>query len=85
MCWCVLCVCWVCCSQSNTVLKACNVAVQVAADVGMGRWVKLLNARSTAHTRLKQYELKQILDLSEQVGGGQMCVSCTQAASAQRT
>ncbi len=42
-------------------------AVQVAADVGLGRWVKLLNARSTAHTRLKQYELKQILDLSEQV------------------
>jgi hypothetical protein len=50
------------------VLKACQVAVQVAADVGLGRWVKLLNARSTAHMRLKQYELKQILDLSEQVG-----------------
>lgn len=42
-------------------------AVQVVADVGLGRWVKLLNARSTAHARLKQYELKQILDLSEQV------------------
>jgi hypothetical protein len=45
------------------------VAVQVVCDVGLGRWVKLLNARSTAHTRLKQYELKQILDLSEQVRG----------------
>jgi hypothetical protein len=57
------------CSQSLPVLKACGVAVQVVCDVGLGRWVKLLNARSTAHTRLKQYELKQILDLSEQVRG----------------
>lgn len=56
------------CSEYGPPLKACIVAVQVAADVGLGRWVKLLNARSTAHTRLKQYELKQILDLSEQVG-----------------
>jgi hypothetical protein len=55
------------CSEAVRVLKACGVAVQVAADVGLGRWVKLLNARSAAHTRVKQYELKQILDLSEQV------------------
>jgi SWI/SNF-related matrix-associated actin-dependent regulator 1 of chromatin subfamily A len=43
------------------------VAVQVAADMGLGRWVKLLNARTPVHARLKQYELKQLLDLSEQV------------------
>lgn len=66
--WC-LCACVCPCSQSLPVLKACGVAVQVVCDVGLGRWVKLLNARSTAHTRLKQYELKQILDLSEQVRG----------------
>lgn len=68
-------------SEYGPPLKACIVAVQVAADVGLGRWVKLLNARSAAHTRLKQYELQQILDLSEQVGPacrilGQQPITC---------
>lgn len=52
--------------------------------MGLGRWVKLLNARSASHTRLKQYELKQILDLSEQVGqawGGRTLGSCIQTHS----
>jgi hypothetical protein len=59
--------CCLSCSEAVRVLKACSVAVQVASDVGLGRWVKLLNARGAAHARIKQYELKQILDLSEQV------------------
>jgi hypothetical protein len=58
------------CSQLASLRKECGAALQVVADVGLGRWVKLLSARSAANTRLKQYELRQLLDLSEQVGQG---------------
>jgi hypothetical protein len=51
------------------VRKVCSSALQLVVDVGLGRWVKLLAARNAAHVRLKQYELKQLLDLSEQVRG----------------
>eukprot|EP00775_Hariotina_reticulata_P013694 gene13694-13816_t len=54
-------------SQVSMVRKVCGSALQLVVDVGLGRWVKLLGARSAAHVRLKQYELKQLLDLSEQV------------------
>ncbi|KAF6266668.1 Vps54-like protein-domain-containing protein [Scenedesmus sp. NREL 46B-D3] len=54
-------------SQLAAQRKECGAALQVVADVGLGRWVKLLAARSAANTRLKQYELRQLLDLSEQV------------------
>ncbi len=42
-------------------------ALQSVVDAGLGRWVKLLGCRADAHARLKQYELRQLLDLSEQV------------------
>lgn len=42
----------------------CTSPLQVG-DVGLGRWIKLLAARSSAHTRLKLYELRQLLDLTE--------------------
>lgn len=57
-------------SQLTSLRKECSAALQVVVDVALGRWVKLLAARSTAHTRLRQYELRQLLDLSEQVGRG---------------
>jgi hypothetical protein len=40
---------------------------QAVIDVGQGRWVKLLGARSSAHMRLRLYELKQLLQISEEV------------------
>jgi hypothetical protein len=58
------------CSQLAALRKECSAALQVVVDVGLGRWVKLLAARSAANMRLKQYELRQLLDLSEQVGWG---------------
>jgi hypothetical protein len=58
------------CSQLAALRKECSAALQVVVDVGLGRWVKLLAARSAANMRLKQYELRQLLDLSEQVGSG---------------
>lgn len=58
------------CSQVAALRKECSAALQVVVDVGLGRWVKLLATRSAAHTRLKQYELRQLLDLSEQVTQG---------------
>lgn len=59
--------CPVHCSQLLSIRKECSGALQVVVDVALGRWVKLLSARSAAHTRLKQYELRQLLDMSEQV------------------
>lgn len=55
------------CSQLASLRRDCAAALQVVVDVGLGRWVKLLSARGGGATRLKQYELKQLLDLSEQV------------------
>lgn len=57
-------------SQLASLRKECGAALQAVADAGLGRWVKLLAARSAANTRLRQYELRQLLDLSEQVRGG---------------
>uniref|UniRef100_A0A383V506 Vacuolar protein sorting-associated protein 54 n=1 Tax=Tetradesmus obliquus TaxID=3088 RepID=A0A383V506_TETOB len=54
-------------SQLASLRKECGAALQAVADAGLGRWVKLLAARSAANTRLRQYELRQLLDLSEQV------------------
>lgn len=58
-----------CCSHLQAVRKDVNAALQQVVDVGQGRWVKLLAARTNSHMRLKLYELKQLLDISEQVGG----------------
>eukprot|EP00882_Tetradesmus_deserticola_P028841 GHRQ01032139.1.p1 GENE.GHRQ01032139.1~~GHRQ01032139.1.p1 ORF type:complete len:105 (+),score=42.38 GHRQ01032139.1:386-700(+) len=69
---CAVCVCCRVCSQLAGVRRECAAALQVAVDVGLGRWVKLLAGRSAANTRLKQYELRQLLELSEQVGGGRV-------------
>jgi hypothetical protein len=54
--------------------RDCAAALQGVAEVGQGRWAKLLAARAGGAgggggVRLRLYELKQLLDLSEQVGG----------------
>ncbi|KIZ01614.1 hypothetical protein MNEG_6350 [Monoraphidium neglectum] len=54
-------------SQVAALRKDVTAALQVAVDAGQGRWVKLLGARSSAHMRLRLYELKQLLDASEEV------------------
>jgi hypothetical protein len=57
------------------VQRDCAAALQGVAEVGQGRWAKLLAARAGGGAggggggaRLRLYELKQLLDLSEQVG-----------------
>jgi len=54
-------------SQIAALRRDCAAALQVVVDAGQGRWVKLLGARSSAHMRLRLYELKQLLDASEEV------------------
>jgi hypothetical protein len=53
--------------QLASVRREAAAALQSVVDAGLGRWVKLLGCRADAHARLKQYELRQLLDLSEQV------------------
>ncbi len=61
--------CWLPClpqrSQLAAVRKDTAGALQQVVDVGQDRWVKLVAARTNAHMRLKLYELRQLLDLSE--------------------
>ena len=60
-------------SQLQAVRKDCAATLQNVVDVAQNRWVKLLASRTNAHTRLKLYELKQLLDLSEQVTSLMCC------------
>eukprot|EP00798_Chlamydomonas_sp_ICE-L_P027701 gene27701-7343_t len=43
--------------------------IQSVSGVAQGRWVKLLHARTNSHARLKLYEFKGLLELSERFMG----------------
>jgi hypothetical protein len=51
-------------------------AAQQVADVGQGRWVKLLAARAPATARLRLFELRALLDAAERFS-----VECERAAA----
>mmetsp|Transcript_10458 Transcript_10458/g.22439 ORF Transcript_10458/g.22439 Transcript_10458/m.22439 type:complete len:1189 (-) Transcript_10458:119-3685(-) len=53
--------------QLATHKRDMQAALQAMADVAQGRWIKLISARTNAHTRLKLYEFTQLISVCERL------------------